>query len=287
MIAGILDAARSEYSPATRLVWICIENNVNRARIWVGTDEDIAAEMHLSVDTVAVAVAALAGDKIIAVKRHKRRRTVFKMLRNYPDGCVRPRHEPEVAARVAPELTREIPDSTPELTPEIPETLESTSKKDPLERGTRARADGLTPAAPPMSASMLEKGEGKEARRIEEEPDPMPEPPAKPPVRRSRPHWTPLPPDDWEPEPEVIEEVLAIGYSRDDLPMLRDMLFDWHTRLGRGSCNWSRELVAEARHHAKQRLAKRDRRAETDAWLAKMHAKHGIREGDVIVGVAL
>ena len=105
MIAGILDAMRSEFSPATRLVWQCLENHANGARFWSMTDQEIPRELHLSTDSVSRAMAELEQGRIVRCVRHKRRRATFHMLRSYPEGCARPRHEPEVERRGRPELS--------------------------------------------------------------------------------------------------------------------------------------------------------------------------------------
>src|SRR4051812_46336428 len=85
-IAGILEAARSDYAPVTRLVWVCLENHANGHRCWAMTHEQIAAEMHLSTNGVALAVKELEADGIIRVQRFKRRVSVFHMLRVYQES---------------------------------------------------------------------------------------------------------------------------------------------------------------------------------------------------------
>ena len=125
-VAGIIDAMRSSYPPAVRLVWQCHENGVvDKGRCWSVKDEEVARELGFSVDTVSRANALLARDKIIELVRHKRRRTTVRMLRSYPEGCPkRARHEPEVEQRIGTEMTPQNADSSagfsPELTPEIP-----------------------------------------------------------------------------------------------------------------------------------------------------------------------
>ena len=105
-VAGIIDAMRSSYPPAIRLVWQCYENLVTEARCCSVTDEEVARELGLSVDTVSRANGLLKRDRIARFVRHKRRRTTVYMLRSYRDGCPkRPRHEPEVERRIEPELT--------------------------------------------------------------------------------------------------------------------------------------------------------------------------------------
>ena len=128
---------------------------------------------------------------------------------------------------------------------------------------------------------------GKEASRIEA----VPPRPSRPSTSRSKPRWSPLPADDWQPDAGAIQAVLDEGYSHDDLPMLRECMFDWHDRLGRGSCNWNREFVAEAKHHADKRAApaaKRDRQAAKDRFLAHSMAIVGAgREPPVYAWEAL
>ena len=48
MIAGILDVMRADYPPSVRLVWHCIENRVNGARLRRMTFQDVADELGLS-----------------------------------------------------------------------------------------------------------------------------------------------------------------------------------------------------------------------------------------------
>ena len=148
-VAGIIDAMRSSYPPAIRLVWQCYENLVNEARCCSVTDEEVAREHGFSVDTVSRANGLLQRDRIAQFVRHKRRRTTVHMLRSYRDGCPkRPRHEPEVARRIEPELTPQFADSSAELTPQIPDFKSSTSKNPPGRRrksAVGARA-GLLPS---------------------------------------------------------------------------------------------------------------------------------------------
>jgi hypothetical protein len=84
-VAGLLDAMRAPVCPATRLVWMCLENHANGHRWWRMTEKQIADELSLSAATVARAIGWLASreQKIIRVERQKRRPTVFHMLRSY------------------------------------------------------------------------------------------------------------------------------------------------------------------------------------------------------------
>ena len=109
-IAGILEAMQSDYLPAIRLVWQCLENHAGPAsRCYRMTNEQIAAELHLGLNTVVRAIAELEEDKIIRVERFKRRVSTFHMLRVYPEKGSKgqPRysngHAPEDALEV--ELT--------------------------------------------------------------------------------------------------------------------------------------------------------------------------------------
>lgn len=138
MIAGIIDAMRSRYSPATRLVWQCIENHANHiegpGRFWEMTNEGIAEELGFSVNTVGRAIVELERDGIIRCKRQKRRATRFIMTRGYESGCPRheqprrqPQHEPEVDEVLTPKnegSTAEVDSqncgvNSPEVTPKI------------------------------------------------------------------------------------------------------------------------------------------------------------------------
>jgi len=177
-VAGILEATRSEYSPATRLIWICLENRANGARFWSMTHEAIAAELHLSEDTVDCGVSVLARDGIIRCVRHKRRPTTFYMLRTYPEGCARPRHEPEVQERIAPGSAPEIPPSKAELSPEFPGTSNPPDKY-PSEQEGKERAAAPPPAPPPPVGDQNSRlKEAKEAHR-------------RPAVSRLPDDWTP------------------------------------------------------------------------------------------------
>lgn len=114
----------------------------------------------------------------------------------------------------------------------------------PEEEPRESRACARAPTTPPRG----EDSSSEEAAQSGiERPARSPERPAR---RRG---WSALPPDDWEPEPEAVADVFAEGFGPDDLPTLRNAMFDWHRRSGRGSCDWDRELVAEARHHAEKR----------------------------------
>jgi len=182
-IYGLLDAMRSDYAPATRLVWQCLENHANDDRWWAMTHEQIMAELHLSRDSVDRAVATLARGNIIQVERFKRKVSVFHMLRTYPEAGSggQPHYsnghvpEPELMPEIqvsnaelmpgiqvsnaqpheyltpdfAPstvELTPEIQVSTVELTPEI-QAPESTSKNPPEKTPPTHRAGAATAAA--------------------------------------------------------------------------------------------------------------------------------------------
>jgi hypothetical protein len=82
-VLGLLDAMRSDMPAPNRLVWQCLENHANGNRWWPMTLEQIAAELHLSVQIVTRAVKALEEERIIRREFHRRRPTVFHMLRLY------------------------------------------------------------------------------------------------------------------------------------------------------------------------------------------------------------
>jgi DNA-binding Lrp family transcriptional regulator len=121
-VAGIIEAMRSHYPNGTRLTWQCIENRAGAGRSWNATDREIAREMRLSTDTVGRAVGRLERDGIVRAVRHKRRRTTFYLLRTYPVGVARPSGEPEIAHRLAPDLSPQNSGSMPGLSPQNAET---------------------------------------------------------------------------------------------------------------------------------------------------------------------
>jgi hypothetical protein len=170
MIAGILDAMWSDYPFAVRTVWQCIENRADRARIWTATDAEIADEIHASGDTVSRAIAILEADKIIGVVRHKRRRTTFRMLRSYPDGCPRrpdlSPQNPWSTPASFPELTPEFAEPTAELSPEKPETKSPPDKNPPGKGSESAR---------PISPDLILSG-GQIVARSPERPADRPSP---------------------------------------------------------------------------------------------------------------
>ena len=119
-VAGILEAMRSPRPLAERLVWQCLENHANGARFWPMSEEAIARELSLGVATVARAVRALVADNIVRAERHKRRPTVFFMLRDYgkPNGQYPPQtgdltHQNDWSSATE---TPEIINAEPELT---------------------------------------------------------------------------------------------------------------------------------------------------------------------------
>ena len=119
-VAGILEAMRSPRPLAERLVWQCLENHANGARFWPMSEEAIARELSLGVATVARAVRALVADNIVRAERHKRRPTVFFMLRDYgkPNGQYPPQtgdltHQNDWSSAAE---TPEIADAKPKLT---------------------------------------------------------------------------------------------------------------------------------------------------------------------------
>jgi hypothetical protein len=84
-ISGILCAMRSNLSPATRLVWQCLENHADaRTGAWAMTAGEIATELHLGRHAVNLAIRALEEGGIIRRDCGYRRRTTFHMLRTPP-----------------------------------------------------------------------------------------------------------------------------------------------------------------------------------------------------------
>jgi len=115
-IYGLLDAMRSDYAPATRLVWQCLENHANDDRWWRMTHDQIASELHLSVDSIGRAVADLSRDGVIRVERSRRKMSTFHMLRTYAQGGGGGGEQPYRNGHATEELTPQFADSNP-LTP--------------------------------------------------------------------------------------------------------------------------------------------------------------------------
>jgi hypothetical protein len=236
-VAGIIDAMRANVHPTIRIVWQCLENHANGARWWRMTEREIATEVHLSPKTVERAVIALEGKgddavlpAVVAVRRCKRRPATFTMLRSYPEGCPKPRHEPEVASRVAPELTRQNGDSTAELTRQNDDSLFPPEKNPPEEE-----RESPPQAAAPASSSTENLVEVGEASQQGADNKGVPAaPPAPPPAARSA-RRTPLP-DDWAPPPEVRQMAIEAGY---DPAEIMEEMADWARATGARSADWT------------------------------------------------
>ena len=84
-IAGLLDAMRADLPPATRLVWQCIENHIGSNGHWSMTNEQIAEELHMHVNTVDTSVRLLERLGIIGRDRVSRNLTRFRMRVNGND----------------------------------------------------------------------------------------------------------------------------------------------------------------------------------------------------------
>jgi hypothetical protein len=239
MIAGILDAMRTSYTPATRIVWQCIENHANSARFWSMTDRAIADEVHFSVDTVSRSLGTLERDGILRCVRRKRRPTTFYVLRSYPSGCPRPpkARQRSMALELPPldagdgaELTPQPADSNPKLSPQNPETL-NPPVQNPTEEGregARLFADEVErhlEQSDPTPAQVADKGE------------PRPEQPDRasaqlPPQKRERPRIAP-PPADWKPSSDDCAYARSLGL--DPAEMAVDMVAYYRAA---GECPW-------------------------------------------------
>jgi hypothetical protein len=144
-IHGILEAVRSELSPATRCVWVCLENHANGHRFWAMTAEMIAAELHLGLNTAHRAITELEAAKIIRREKHNRNQTVFHMLRTYPDGGSHTYQDPENGSTTQngesvsthqngepkADLTTQNGDSSPNLTTQNGESVLPPVRKTP------------------------------------------------------------------------------------------------------------------------------------------------------------
>jgi hypothetical protein len=153
-IHGILDAMRSDLPPAHRLVWQCLENRSNSARLWSISIDNMAVELNLSRDTVTRAVKNLEKKHILRVERRKRRPSLYRLLRTYPTNCSgTPGLAPQNAdsnrkltsqnADSNRELTSQNADQNCELTPQNRDVVDSNSKNPPEGVHQRhARGDG-------------------------------------------------------------------------------------------------------------------------------------------------
>jgi DNA-binding transcriptional ArsR family regulator len=83
-VAGILDAMRSPRPLSERVVWQCLENHANGHRFWPITIDELAYELHMNRSTVLAAIKALEDDEIIRAERRRRCKTIYHMLRVYP-----------------------------------------------------------------------------------------------------------------------------------------------------------------------------------------------------------
>jgi hypothetical protein len=217
MIAGIIAAMRSHYPFATRVVWQCIENRADKSRRWNGTDAEIATELGCSIDSVSRAVDVLAEDKVIKCTRHKRRRTTYRMLRTYSEGCPRPRHEPEVASRISAAVESAKCGDNCRVESAKSGDQESTSKNPPEEeRESTSPLAAPPPQPPPCSDANL-------ALKEVEAPKPK------------RPQRTPLP-DDWAPTREDRDLCIEAGYEPNEMT---EELADWARSTGAQSADWS------------------------------------------------
>ena len=247
MIAGILEAMWSTYPLGVRIVWQCLENHADDARQWRMTDADIAREVNVSVDLVGRAVGVLEADGIIRCVRRKRRPTTFYMLRSYPNGCQKPRHEPEVERRITPELNLQFADSSAELSPQKPETLNP-----PVRIHQGEEEDARTRADIPTQANLDTEQEDATDR-------------------------VPFPDDDPVLTPEEVAEIRAAGHDPAELP---DEVRQWALQEGATSNNWPRVVVHWARRtppkrrrSQRQATAKPGANANAGALLARLQAR--------------
>lgn len=107
-VAGLLDAMRSDLTPATRLVWMCLENHANGERFWSVSVANLATELSLSEDSVSRAVCELAKRKVLRLERHRWSPTTYYMLRAYP-SC-----QPKVVETAQPQIADSIQTPPPQ-----------------------------------------------------------------------------------------------------------------------------------------------------------------------------
>lgn len=208
MIAGILDAMRSDYAPAVRLVWQCLENHANTERCWRMTHDQIADELRLSCDTVARAVAELEADGILRVERFRRRVSTFHMLRTYPsagaDGAGPAYRNGQAADDWTPQKHVPISNDHVELTTGKPESTSNDHALTPQKPDPTGNSYvGLTPQIPDSTANLTPQIPDSTPELTPQKPDPLStskNPPGSPPVRGARasrrrtpvpPHWYP------------------------------------------------------------------------------------------------
>jgi hypothetical protein len=161
-IHGILEAMRSDLSPAFRLVWQCLENHANGHRFWPMTAMQIAAELHLGVATVNRAIEGLEQLEIVRRELHHRRKTVFHMLRTYPDGGTHRYSDTDLADqndKPTPDLSPQNDQPTPDLAYQNDQTLRNPPVQVPPVISPRARATRAPRTQPRTSLdSALETG---------------------------------------------------------------------------------------------------------------------------------
>jgi hypothetical protein len=241
MIAGILDAMWSDYPLAARVIWQCLENHANGDRFWRMTHQEIAAELHLSLDTVNGSVAFLERERIIRCVRQKRRPTTFYMVRSYATGATKPRHEAEIERRITPDLMTEIPSSSAELMTEFPLTKSPPVRIHQEGRESAPASPTPTPQAAPPSPSpppvVVVGVEGKQASCQEQGGADRPEPPTAPRSARKT-AW----PED-QPPPGVRELVIAAGYGGEVVQAMGDWCRDRAHRSADWPA-WARRWIA-------------------------------------------
>lgn len=194
-VLGILDAMRSDLAPAYRLVWACLENHANGARWWPMTNQELADELHLHIETVARAVQVLEGEEIIRREFRRRRKTVFHMLRTYPAGAT---NDHANAVR-DPDLTQPDTQVNEDLTqPDTPANGELTqpdavANAEPLTPEIAGSSAGLTPEIAVPSAELTQPNTPSLYPPDKNPPDSSTPPPESVPRARGR---ETRPPDD-------------------------------------------------------------------------------------------
>ena len=245
-ITGILEAMRSRRPLAERLVWQCLENHANGARLWPISEEAIAQELGLGVATVSRAVRALAADNILRAERHKRRPTVFHMLRDYPkpNGQTPPPSQ---------NLTHQVDASTTHLTNQI-------------EGSTAAPKPELTHQVDASTIELTHQGDMSSAELTHQNDRPFLSTSKNPPVSknppRSRAHArTPrhLLPDDWGPSQKSVALGSDLGLTHSEVLFEADKMRDWARHEGKNGKDWEGRFNNWLRKEAKDRYLQRIR----------------------------
>ena len=238
---------RSPRPLAERLVWQCLENHANGARFWPMSEEAIARELSLGVATVARAVRALVASNIVRAEQHKRRPTVFYMLRVYgkPNG----QHEPHQE-----ELTTHNDGSTTELSDQSDgSTGHLTTQND---RSTTPAQMDLTHQNDRPTPELTHQNDRTSYPPVKNPPERKEEPPLGPPQSRGGRPQHALP-DDWVPGPKAFALAAGLGLTNAEVLFEADKMRDWGLATNGKAANWDARFNNWLRKEAGDRRTRR------------------------------